>query len=85
MENSLALMRRCGRYNPGVRTFICTLALIFIGVCSFADNAVQNVDRVIVLKQERTLQLMSYGKILKTYKVALGGSPVGTAGRSSNS
>ena len=35
------------------------------------------MDRVIVLKQARTLQLMSHGKVLKTYKVALGGNPVG--------
>lgn len=34
-------------------------------------------DRVVVLKRERTLQLWSGGKIIKTYKVALGGDPVG--------
>lgn len=34
-------------------------------------------DRVLVLKRERTLQLWSGGKIMKTYKVALGGNPVG--------
>jgi murein L,D-transpeptidase YafK len=34
-------------------------------------------DRVVVLKKERTLQLLSQGKIVKTYKVALGGDPVG--------
>jgi murein L,D-transpeptidase YafK len=33
---------------------------------------------VIVLKQERTLQLISGGKVLKTYKVALGGNPIGS-------
>jgi len=34
-------------------------------------------DQVIVLKKERTLELMSHGKVLKTYKVALGRDPVG--------
>jgi murein L,D-transpeptidase YafK len=34
-------------------------------------------DSVVVLKKERTLTLMRQGKILKTYKVALGGEPVG--------
>jgi murein L,D-transpeptidase YafK len=34
-------------------------------------------DRVVVLKKERTLQLLNHGKVIKTYKVALGGDPVG--------
>lgn len=34
-------------------------------------------DRVVVLKKERTLELLSQGKVIKTYKVALGGDPVG--------
>jgi murein L,D-transpeptidase YafK len=34
-------------------------------------------DRVVVIKKDRTLSLMRDGKILKTYKVALGGEPVG--------
>ena len=34
-------------------------------------------DRVLVLKKEHTLQLLRQGKIIKTYKVALGGDPVG--------
>ena len=33
--------------------------------------------RVIVLKQERTLTLMSGEKVLKVYKIALGGNPTG--------
>jgi murein L,D-transpeptidase YafK len=34
-------------------------------------------DHVLVLKKDRTLQLFSHGKVVKTYKVALGGNPVG--------
>ena len=34
-------------------------------------------DRVLVMKRELTLQLLSQGKVIKTYKVALGGDPVG--------
>jgi len=60
-----------------VRTFICTVALLFITVYAYPDNSPQSVDRVIVLKKERTLQLMSHSKVLKAYKVALGGNPVG--------
>jgi murein L,D-transpeptidase YafK len=36
-----------------------------------------HADRVLVLKKERTLQLLSQGKVIKTYKIALGGDPVG--------
>jgi len=40
-----------------------------------------HADRVVVLKKERTLQLMSQGKVIKTYKVALGGDPIGAKTR----
>lgn len=36
-----------------------------------------HADRVLVLKKEHTLQLLNRGKVIKTYKVALGGDPVG--------
>src|SRR5579859_3807323 len=36
-----------------------------------------HADKVVVLKKERTLQLLSQGRVIKTYKVALGGDPVG--------
>jgi len=36
-----------------------------------------HVDRVLVLKKERTLQLLSQGKVVRSYRVALGGDPVG--------
>jgi murein L,D-transpeptidase YafK len=36
-----------------------------------------HADRVLVLKNERTLQLLNQGKVIKTYKIALGGVPVG--------
>jgi len=34
-------------------------------------------DKVLVLKKERTLILLDRGKVLKKYKVALGGDPLG--------
>ncbi len=34
-------------------------------------------DRVLIEKKERRLTLMSKGKVLKTYKIALGGNPEG--------
>ncbi len=34
-------------------------------------------DRVLVLKKQRTLELLSQGRVIKTFKVALGGDPSG--------
>ena len=36
-----------------------------------------HANRVLVLKKERTLQLLSKGKVVKTYRIALGGDPIG--------
>lgn len=36
-----------------------------------------HADRVLVLKKDRTLQLLNQGEVIKSYKVALGGDPVG--------
>jgi murein L,D-transpeptidase YafK len=40
-----------------------------------------HADQVLVLKKEHTLELLSRGKVVKTYKVALGGDPVGPKAR----
>ncbi|MBZ5684547.1 MAG: L,D-transpeptidase family protein [Acidobacteriia bacterium] len=40
-----------------------------------------HADRVVVLKKERTLQLLSGGRVIRSYKVALGGDPVGAKTR----
>jgi murein L,D-transpeptidase YafK len=40
------------------------------------ENALR-ANRVIVLKRQRTLQLLKDGKVIKSYKVALGANPVG--------
>ena len=40
-----------------------------------------HADRVIVLKKERILRLESHGREIKTYKVALGGDPIGPKSR----
>ena len=55
------------------------MILIVLAARTFADDPTSQVkaDRVVVLKQERTLQLINHGTILKTYKVALGGTPIG--------
>jgi murein L,D-transpeptidase YafK len=63
-----------------MRIRILTAALVsmlsVIGLAQAAPATLQ-ADRVIVLKKEHTLQLLHLGKTIKTYKVALGGDPVG--------
>lgn len=55
------------------------LAILFCGLIPGKTPAApqSRVDRVVVIKSERTLELMSRGKLVKTYKVALGGDPTG--------
>ena len=43
--------------------------------------ATLQADRVLVVKNERTLRLLNHGRIIKTYKVALGGNPRGAKTR----
>lgn len=61
-----------------IRVFTGALISVLLLVAiAHPQRAVVHADRVVVLKKERTLQLWKRGKIIKTYKVALGGSPVG--------
>jgi len=56
---------------------LTALWLLCALVTAEAARKSPHADRVVVLKKQRTLQLLSQGKIIKTYKVALGGDPVG--------
>jgi murein L,D-transpeptidase YafK len=60
---------------------IRVLTLVAVGLICIASvqaaSQPPHADRVIVFKKERTLQLLSRGKVIKSYKVALGGNPVG--------
>jgi murein L,D-transpeptidase YafK len=60
----------------GLLCLICVI--IFAPGCDTHSTALQqNVDSIVVLKSERRLQVYNNGYLLKTYKVALGESPVG--------
>jgi len=67
-------------YNRRMRIRVLTGLLVWLvnmpGLAQ-APAVPLRADRVVVLKKERTLQLLSQGKVIKTYKVALGGDPVG--------
>jgi murein L,D-transpeptidase YafK len=53
------------------------MGVILASVLAGASDNALRADRVLVLKKQRTLQLLKDGKVIKSYKVALGASPVG--------
>lgn len=55
------------------------IAILAAGSLRPASNV--QVDQVLVQKKEHTLTLLSHGKAIQTYKVALGGSPIGAKER----
>ena len=52
------------------------ILLLLIGMLAAQDHETR-ADQLIVVKGQRTLTLLSHDKVLRTYKVALGGSPIG--------
>jgi murein L,D-transpeptidase YafK len=77
--NARAKPRRSGFIR---RTLLIGLAgaLVFVSGWT-ADRSrrqpVEHADRIIIVKSERTMTLLRQGKVLKTYKVALGHQPRG--------
>lgn len=68
----------CGFYCFTMRIRILAILCLFCGfVAGQTADSTLRADRVLVLKKEHTLQLLNHGKVIKTYKVALGGDPVG--------
>jgi murein L,D-transpeptidase YafK len=56
---------------------------VCVGVCFLLPaqaaraSAEPRADRIVVHKKERTMDLMRAGHVIKTYKIALGGQPIG--------
>jgi murein L,D-transpeptidase YafK len=68
-----------------MRTLAFAVAVVFLllsapGV-AVSENASSAVDKVIVIKHARSLELLSHGKVVKQYKVALGTEPIGAKTR----
>lgn len=62
-----------------------TIALaLFFAAPLRADKPIQ-ADRILVVKSQRSLTLLHQAKQLKSYKVALGGDPVGPKARQGDS
>jgi murein L,D-transpeptidase YafK len=64
-----------------MRTGVFTALAVGMLSASMTAQSVRStvvvIDHVVVLKKERTLELLSRGEVIKTYRVALGGEPVG--------
>jgi len=60
-----------------ILTALTALLLSMLGAAQEAAQPVLHADRVLVLKKERTLQLLRQGKMIRSYRVALGGDPIG--------
>jgi murein L,D-transpeptidase YafK len=72
-----SIWRGAAVYNPDMRIRVLTAWLLCgMVTAQTAPNAL-HADRVVVLKKERTLELLSAGKVIKSYKIALGGDPLG--------
>jgi murein L,D-transpeptidase YafK len=68
--------------RSGHRVFIAVAIMSFV-LFSFlirpkpSSASISEVDKVVVIKKERLLELYRNGEIVKTYRVALGRHPVG--------
>lgn len=60
-----------------MRTFVTGILLLSSLLFTFGETPVTRVDRVVVYKHEHRLVLLSRGKELRSYRVALGGEPIG--------
>ena len=72
-----SIWRRGDGYNPGMRIRVLTAWVLCAMAMAQAAEERLHADRVVVLKKARTLQLLSEGTVIKTYRVALGGDPAG--------
>ncbi len=69
--------------NASVASVRCLVPALLVGGLLLTSSSLAvpggagKADRILVVKSERTLTLLRAGKPLKTYAVALGGSPEG--------
>ncbi|MGA2354262.1 MAG: L,D-transpeptidase family protein [Terriglobales bacterium] len=64
-----------------MRVLVAGIILLSLRPVMLAQNSSFNVDRLVVYKRERKLVLLSQGKEVRSYKVALGSEPVGPKSR----
>ena len=60
------------------KLFLC---LLLLSSTVFSDTNDAKVDKILIVKSQRKLQLLSGARVMKEYRVALGNSPVGAKER----
>jgi hypothetical protein len=63
--------------GTGVFTALAVVLFTASTTAQSVPLTIPRADHVVVFKHERKLELLSHGKVTKTYKVALGGAPLG--------
>jgi murein L,D-transpeptidase YafK len=64
--------------KPFYKAMRLTMFLVLVATPLTAQSQeAKNVDRIVVGKSDRTMTLERDGRVLKMYKVALGGQPIG--------
>ena len=76
MKNSA---RRYGGTKKIKNGFVSALLLLVVNAAfgAVSSNNEQHADKIIVFKNDHIMQLLKNGHVFKTYKIALGGNPVG--------
>jgi murein L,D-transpeptidase YafK len=59
------------------KPLVALAAFLFASGCAASEPIDQTIDRILVEKQARRLTLLSNGKAVRSYRVSLGGNPVG--------
>lgn len=63
---------------PARARFLTTIAFFFpFAASAIGDTPNLHIDRVVVYKHDRKMVLQSNGKVIRSYRVALGGDPIG--------
>jgi len=58
-------------------TAVCLLIASGLAAHAANERSIPQADHIIIVKSERTMTLLRQGQVLMTFKVALGGKPVG--------
>jgi murein L,D-transpeptidase YafK len=67
--------QRLNRVAPSCGLLVAVLLLVTPLLATVPES--RKVDKVLVFKHDHELRLLNHGKVIKSYKVALGGDPVG--------
>ena len=69
--------RRLKIFIPLLIVFFAIGAFFFVHHNANPLGAGTTIDRILVEKAERKLSILRKGKVIKTYRIALGGNPIG--------